>query len=143
MNSRLRRSPRTSVGWPSWSLERHRKRLTVWRERHVAVALVTPAAAPNGASGKKVSLQRLRGLPSLTGDFCNKICHKRTHAPQQKCVYSIISSARWRVDAGTSSATSEVLKIIHTRRSEQGICGVARSPSSTCRRYDGRRSELV
>ena len=54
-----------------------------------------------------------------------------------------ISSARWRVDAGTSSATSEVLKIIHTRRSEQRICGVARSPSSTCRRYDGRRSELV
>ena len=54
-----------------------------------------------------------------------------------------ISSARWRVDAGTSSATSEVLKIIHTRRSEQRICGVARSPSSTCRRYDGWRSELV
>jgi len=27
----------------------------VWRERQVAVALVTPAAAPNGASGKKVS----------------------------------------------------------------------------------------
>jgi len=43
--------------------------------------LVTPAAAPNGASGKKVSLQRLRGLASLTGDFCNKIGTEQPSAP--------------------------------------------------------------
>src|SRR5262249_47932908 len=53
MSSHLRRSPRTSVGSSSSSPDRHRQRLPVWRERQVVVALVTPAAAPNGASGKK------------------------------------------------------------------------------------------
>jgi hypothetical protein len=45
-----------------------------------------------------------------------------------------------------AEALEQQLKIIHTRRSEQGIFGVAHKPcrpSSTRRRYDGRRSELV
>src|SRR5262245_32566635 len=39
--------------------------------------------------------------PSTT--FCNKICHHRTRAAQQRTAYSISSSARSMIDDGTAT----------------------------------------
>jgi hypothetical protein len=54
-------------------------------------------------------------------DFCNKICHKRTHTLQQKHRYSITSSARPSSASGTVKPSARAVL-----RSAAQHCGCVR-----------------
>src|SRR5262245_27944967 len=77
-------------GLPSWWHDHRQRSLCVLRERRVAsVALrlraerqfkCVTAAASSRASGQQRAAPTFKA--AAAGDFCNKICHHRTHAPQ-------------------------------------------------------------
>ncbi len=78
----LSQSASSVDGQPSLLVRHRNSAERRWVEAHGASAL--GSFVDRWYSDCGVDFQRLRGLASLTGDFCNKICQFRTPASQQR-----------------------------------------------------------
>src|SRR6516164_4273811 len=87
-------SRRTYAGLRSWSLDRHQRPMHVLRSRcHVSVPFDQRHRSAKERMVRTLPRDRGSSLAAIIAAFCNNICQKRTHAPQQNESYSITSSA--------------------------------------------------
>src|ERR1700712_2866542 len=68
------------------------------------LTLVTLQTAHHGSTSPRIaSTQRNHGSPTASTDFCNKICHEETHAPQQTAALlndlGLGEERRWNINA--------------------------------------------
>src|SRR5262249_60913323 len=105
---------RTYAGLRSWSLDRHQRPIHVLRSRcHGSVPFDPASPLRKERMVRTVPRHRTSSLAATIADFCNKICHKQTNAPQHGLAYSITSSARASTEAGISWPSAlAVLRLI-------------------------------